>query len=865
MEKKSKSKSDDQKRQCVRQIANLSVVKPSFKFDGKKFKPAEFLDSIDEVAPKVKALLDNIARVDREDMKKHGKTFKHFIFSDLSAQGDKLVAAALLTSGYKSMYGPSGTRLVVDDKALNDPNTDAFALLTATPVYGVKIGPQFKKQVLGTFNERPRNVHGERLRFLVLSKDFKEGIDLFDVKYAHVLEPQTTKANQKQVIGRGTRTCGQKGLAFIPSVGWPLYVFIYDTLLSKSAQEKHGVRTMHDLYLKGLDLRQFAFGEELDKYVVIASVDYQLNKTVHNFRTESDELPADLFAATKLSDMQEGGEAPAKTSNKVNCRGTCGKAPTPSVPATVADMLLAWLSLGRIVSKTKKERLREHLCVAMKRDPVLCERVNEAFDDKVKFVRKYKVVIGYTYSKLDDVYKRQIEKYVKDIGSKPAQPFVVKRELVSANFRSFAWPKAVMENLCEAPKDKPVDKKTEFKFTPTQDFLRNYFTPHIPEKGILLFHSTGSGKTCSAIATASSSFEDEGYTILWVTRTSLRSDIWKNQFDQVCNVALKAKLAETGKKLPANLTDRKRLLSKSWKIPPISYKQFTNLITKKNRKLYDDLTKINGTTDPLRKTLLVIDEAHKLYGGDDLIAQERPDTGKLSEMIQHSYKTSGADSVKLLLMTATPYTKEPMEMIKLVNLMRETPMPDTFDAFQKAYLEEDGTFTKRGKLEFLNGMSGYVSYLNRELDARQFAQPQVTNVLVPMSERALDVDSKAALAKKYKELAKKHDADVKDLQDQKKQFAQEVSAIGKAIKELPKCTGIKDKEERRICKDAAEKKKQQLKDQKEDLQDQKRALDDTIAEVGVEKRALAKAKKEEAERLDNDASQERMLGEKCKL
>ncbi|MEC8042546.1 MAG: hypothetical protein VX181_17900, partial [Pseudomonadota bacterium] len=47
------------------------------------------------------------------------------------------------------------------------------------------------------------------------------------------------------------------------------------------------------------------------------------------------------------------------------------------------------------------------------------------------------------------------------------------------------------------------------------------------------WHSVGTGKTCSGVSIASSSFEREGYTILWVTRTTLKGDVWKNIFDQI--------------------------------------------------------------------------------------------------------------------------------------------------------------------------------------------------------------------------------------------------------------------------------------------------------------------------------------------
>jgi len=73
------------------------------------------------------------------------------------------------------------------------------------------------------------------------------------------------------------------------------------------------------------------------------------------------------------------------------------------------------------------------------------------------------------------------------------------------------------------------------------------------------------------------------------------------------------------------------------------------LILKQN-SLYDSLVKINGKEDPLRKTLLIIDEGIKLYGGDDLLSIEKPDMACTIKTISQSYQYSGKDSVRLMLM-----------------------------------------------------------------------------------------------------------------------------------------------------------------------------------------------------------------------
>ena len=105
-----------------------------------------------------------------------------------------------------------------------------------------------------------------------MDSGFKEGIDLFDVKYVHIFEPQTSKADQKQVIGRGTRTCGQRGLDFHPTKGWPLYVFVYDIAIPKDV---YGVDTLFKMYVqsKGIDLRKLQLADELEKYSIVASVE----------------------------------------------------------------------------------------------------------------------------------------------------------------------------------------------------------------------------------------------------------------------------------------------------------------------------------------------------------------------------------------------------------------------------------------------------------------------------------------------------------------------------------------------------------------------------------------------------------------
>ena len=741
---------------CIRQKSNWSKIKKEHKLDNGFFDSDIFLNDVKNASPKLDALLKKIDSLDKKDEKNHGKKFKHFIFSDLKSggHGAKMLAAALIatgwTLGYKSKVkgapdsnvpsvasvasasasasesgypvlnleeGPKKISKAVkgspnffdisnknkpysnsdsesesgnpvlnlqegpmkfngspksggakkkeekekannnddddDDDDKNEvkwgpiqmlPDNDLmksrgynFYLLSSVAVFDKPISVKMKKEILGKFNSRPDNIHGDLARIIIMDSGFKEGIDLFDIKYIHIFEPSVNAADQKQVIGRGTRTCGQKGLEFTPTKGWPLHVFVYDLEIPGSIQSSLlGATSTFDLLMKAMnvDIRLINLGYDIERLSVLGSVDYELNKAVHAFSVnleDDEEEDQIVFGGKHLKFGEVKG--------------------TTSIP------------------RNKTNRM--------------------------------------TFQKM--------------------------RSYISDNFGQYKWDDVKMENLCAEKGGQRGGAASILNYTPSQNFIRNYFKPSAPVKGMLLSHSVGTGKTCSAIAAATTNFEPAGYTILWVTRTTLKNDIWKNMFGQVCNESIRSKIVN-GESIPDDPKKQMRLLSKSWRIRPMSYKQFSNLVSKQN-DFYKRLVKENGELDPLRKTLLIIDEAHKLYGGGDLSSLERPDMVALHNSLMNSYAISGEDSVRLLLMTATPITESPMELIKLMNLCKpmDEQMPHTFDAFSSQYLNEEGHFTQKGEHEYLDNIAGHISYLNREKDARQFAQPIVKRVLVPIA------------------------------------------------------------------------------------------------------------------------------------
>ena len=807
---------------CMRKTANFSKILNYHKFDKAAYDPKKLNEELVEASPKMVQLLNNIKELDSQDVKYHGKKFKHFIFSDVKegGYGAKIIASALQANGYNNILKSKNVSNQINAKLyldLEKSNYQNFALLSSNSVYGTTFNEKIKKEVLKMYNERPANIHGKNVRLIILDSGFKEGIDLFDVKYVHIFEPSITIADLKQTVGRATRTCGQKGLEFQKNIGWPLYVYNYyltipeivstsmyvnrslmennfksynkdeDVLLFKNV-EKYNDSTMN---YSEFDSAMIQLSKQLYELAPLLAVDYYLTKNIHKATDLNREfMEKDYYlmggtgaASTKTNFKRQSDNSKFFKIDSIKCMGKCGKKSTNDIPVSIDFMKYVYKKYKHPTQLliNAKANVRQFLCNYMKdldnkfckhvnlewsqryiKIPHIIEKYNNLLDIKKDLLAlelvinneeepvniKYPLILykgnnvtrtrtkSKSKSKSNSVSTRSSKKSYKtsykNIFTKMS--FIKMRDYIKTNYNSkeFIWEPIEVVNKCvDAPKENATNTNS-ITLNPTQTFIADYFTPASPYKGILLWHSVGTGKTCTGVATASSSFEKEGYSILWVTRTTLKGDVWKNIFDQICHVILVDEINK-GLIVPEDMSERKRLLSKSW-LEPMSYKQFSNLLAGKNA-IYDILLDRNGSRDILYKTLIIIDEAHKLYGGD-LKPTERPNMEIMENLISNSYKVSGANSCKLLIMTATPFTNSPLELFALTNLFmthESEKITTNKEEFKKQYMTSQNILSESGVKVLANKLSGYISYLNREKDPTQFAQPIMINVPILMS------------------------------------------------------------------------------------------------------------------------------------
>jgi len=823
---------------CIRNTSTWAHVKPNHKFDSAKFNREDVLQDLPLMSPKIHAMLNKIKELDAEDMSNDGKYYKHIIYSDVTGvNGAKMVASSLIANEYQLVYNKG--------KFVNNlpPSNYTFGLLTTSNVYQKPLTVGLKKNMMAKMNERPVNVNGSNMRFIILDSGFKEGIDVFDVKYMHILEPLTTKAENTQVIGRGTRYCGQSGLPFKPNVGWSLKVYRYNINYNEDM-------TLHDLYIKhsNQNINALNFTADIEDIMIAAAVDLPLTENIHMLSTKNNRFYDDIMKL--IQDKENKKSKPVKkdlikivsnihgkiytNEKKLDCKLKC-KGPFEELEEANSILLTAVIyDIDKLEDGYKKEKgkiilgkkifdnritngkllnalLEKYpkpiLCNYLDKRMSYCDAVNKIwlrplfmfkiFGDKIIENLKYYKRKGLINEKN---YKETLmfaEKYkamsnIKKPLILPIPPMEKMKYLdlhnyISLHFKDFKSSSLEIKNKCVSEPETD-SKKKEYeivKFSNTQSFVQNFLTPESPYKGLFLYHSVGSGKTCTAIASATKSFDENDYTIIWVTRHTLKEDIWKNMFEKICNIKIREML-QNGKILPKTKAERMALLGKNW-LQPISYKQFTNLIKGKN-KFYQQMVARNGKEDPFKKTLIIIDEIHKVYS-DTLSRLEKPNPEVLQDMVQKSYSVSKKDSLKLLLMSATPITEDPMSAVKILNLLLEGDdrFPEDFEEFKSLYCNDNGLFSNLGSFSFIDKVSGLISYIDRSNDRSQFAYPVINDIIlninteVATNQRIVEIEQRQNVLEENK-----LNTDKQFNKQQIKEFTKEIRELNKEIKQLYK-------------------------------------------------------------------------------
>jgi hypothetical protein len=281
---------------------------------------------------------------------------------------------------------------------------------------------------------------------------------------------------------------------------------------------------------------------------------------------------------------------------------------------------------------------------------------------------------------------------------------------------------------------------SKFNLMPNQIFLKNFISLETPYNGLLLWHGTGVGKTCTAI-TIAEQFKEivkrEGKKMFVLLSPSIKDNFKKQIFnsDKTGTINFK-RISEIAKKEIPQCTgnsylkeideiiieDNEHLNKKINRIINnyynfMGYDSFANYVTKLEDeyvKGYEE-SKKEFLKKKMRKeifsdTVIIIDEAHHIRITGENSKKIAPPV--IERVIRD------ADNVKLILLTATPMYNSHTEIIWLLNLLLQNdnkPIIKESDVFDKSGILKKGTKKNPGGLEILQHKArGYISYLRAE-------------------------------------------------------------------------------------------------------------------------------------------------------
>ena len=101
------------------------------------------LKNMPNISPKVTRMMQIIYECDKKDMAKHGKLFKHFIYSDVieGGCGAKFLASAFIALGFRIIFN-SRFNIIIPPPNNKQNN---FAVLSSTALYNQPFSNKLKK------------------------------------------------------------------------------------------------------------------------------------------------------------------------------------------------------------------------------------------------------------------------------------------------------------------------------------------------------------------------------------------------------------------------------------------------------------------------------------------------------------------------------------------------------------------------------------------------------------------------------------------------------------------------------------------------------------------------------------------------
>lgn len=233
-----------------------------------------------------------------------------------------------------------------------------------------------------------------------------------------------------------------------------------------------------------------------------------------------------------------------------------------------------------------------------------------------------------------------------------------------------------------------LDPKKSFGLSPSyqlhQLFTAQYLSPYRSNRGILVFHEMGTGKTCTAslIAESHLAIKDGYIKRIFVIATSpniVRNDY--RMFSEVCTTKYKSS------------TD---LMKKHYRF--MTLHAFVSMLQTEYKARLDEPDSWSIAKTRMSDALFIIDEAHN-------IASLASDSEKSKYEYMYQWFKNMDSSNKVVLLSGTPMLNSPLDLVPLMNLILDEPIGDI-------------DLNPDSRQDLMMKLDGYVSFYRKPNDPK---------------------------------------------------------------------------------------------------------------------------------------------------
>ena len=276
--------------------------------------------------------------------------------------------------------------------------------------------------------------------------------------------------------------------------------------------------------------------------------------------------------------------------------------------------------------------------------------------------------------------------------------------------------KRTFEEICESK---------NYELLPQQNLLKNYISLNTPYNGVLVFHGTGVGKTCTAIAIAEGFKEiitgDERRIIVLVNKNiknnfereiyDINKELYKKKKDDIVQcTGVEYDIFQSDAYLSSEQKMRKikSIINKNYEFYGngqfVNYvKNLCNIVRITDK--IDDMTK-KFINKKFKNRVIIIDEVHN-------IRKAEGNQTRILSILKLILKYS--TNIKLVMLSATPMYNAPSEIVDLLNLLLlndNRPTLKKTDLFENIQNMEN--LTPNGEKILRQNCKGYISFLRGE-------------------------------------------------------------------------------------------------------------------------------------------------------